>query len=137
MIVLTIIGVVLAALFVYIFIISINEFTLKRFNYEFFSWGNYVATGFGYGFLIFGFNWYERVYISGVGDLLNGQILLLLGLLIILIVIYINIKNTTLFLGLLLSFIQLLIYVVLVAMGLIVLFFIMAFFAQARPVYKI
>jgi uncharacterized membrane protein YuzA (DUF378 family) len=71
------------------------------------------------------------------GDILNGQILMVIGVSLLLWTIYTNIKNTGLLTGVIFTFIQQIIYLVVGAAGIFILFLLFAMYAQAKPVYRI
>lgn len=136
MTVLSIIAVLVAALTLYGFIITINQYTNNKFSFEFFSWGNYAASAIGYASIIYGYNWYEDVLLKG-GDLLNGQLLMSIGALLVLSVVYNNIKKSSLLFGIPMSFIQQMLYIPLTIVGFLALFGLFVFASQTRPVYNI
>ncbi len=134
--VLRIIGVIAGLILVLMFVVGMNDHTQKKYNYEIFNWYNLAATAVGYGFLLFGRSWYLEAAGKG-GDILNGIILIGIGILIIGFVVRNNIKKTSLKFGLLFSVIQLALYIpasIVAAYGLFIAF---AFFAQTKPVYSI
>jgi hypothetical protein len=78
------------------------------------------------------------MYIKAVennGDALNGQLLIFIGVVIILIVMYKNFKYVPFFTALILSVLQLLISIPLAAGALFVLFIGLAALSQTKPVF--
>ncbi len=71
------------------------------------------------------------------GDLLNGQILIGIGLIIILVVIYKNFKATPILVASVLTLLQLIIALPLSVGVLLGLVMALAFFAETKPVYVI
>ena len=71
------------------------------------------------------------------GDILNGQILIGIGILLLLWTIYSNIKNTDLIIGMIFTFMQQVLYFIVAAAGAVILFLFFAAYAQAKPVYRI
>ena len=136
MFVLKIIVFLIALFLVYRFIVEVNEYTMKKYSYEFFNWGNYFASAAGYGFIYFGNNWYTDALKNG-GDLLNGELLVLIGFILIVSVVTYNVKMTSILIGLTLSIIQLILYIGFAIAGFFILIMAIAFFAQIRPVYSI
>jgi vacuolar-type H+-ATPase subunit I/STV1 len=117
-------------------IVKVNEYTIQKYRYEFFNMGNFLISAVGYGLLYFGYKWYMSA-LEKNQDILNGQILIGIGVILILTVIYYNIKNTSGPTGLALSLVQAPIYSVLAVFSLIVLIAAVAFFSETKPVYNI
>ena len=134
MTVLTIIGTIVGIFLVYGFIVEINRYTKKRYKYEFFNWSNYIATVLGYWMIYYGENWYTAAAMSN-GDLLNGEILMSIGVLLIYSVAHYNTKRTNIFFSLIVTPIQLILYAGLAIVSFFALLIAMAFFSQTRPVY--
>jgi len=118
MLVLKIIGILIAAFLVYLLIIKVNEYTIQKYRYQFFNMANFLISAVGYGLLYFGYKWYMNA-LEKNQDLLNGQILIGIGVILILAVIYYNIKNTSGTTGLAFSLIQAPIYSVLAVFSLL------------------
>jgi len=136
MLVLKIIGILITVFLVYLMIVKVNEYTIQKYRYEFFNMGNFLISAVGYGLLYFGYKWYMSA-LEKNQDILNGQILIGIGVILILTVIYYNIKNTSGPTGLALSLVQAPIYSVLAVFSLIVLIAAVAFFSETKPVYNI
>jgi len=136
MLVLKIIGILIAVFLVYLLIVKVNEYTIEKYRYEFFNMGNFLLSAVGYGLLYFGYKWYMNA-LEKNQDILNGQILIGIGLILILTVIYYNIKNTSGPTGLIFSLIQAPIYSVLAVFAVIALIAAVAFFSETKPVYNI
>ena len=136
MLVLQIIGILAAIVFVYLFVIWTNEYIEQKYNYTFFNMRNYLMSAVGYVLIYFGNEWYLSA-LQKHQDLLNGQLLIAFGVILLCIVIYFNIKNTSLFTGGLLSVVQLLIYSVLAYIGFLTLVLMVAYFSQTKPVYNV
>lgn len=86
MLVLSIIGIILAAFLLYLFIDYVNKYSQEKYSYQFFNWGNYIATAVGYALIYFGQSWYWKAFLNS-GDTLNGLLLVLIGILLVVIVI--------------------------------------------------
>ena len=136
MLVLKIIGILIVAFLIYLLIIKVNEYTIQKYRYEFFNMANFLISAVGYGLLYFGYKWYMSA-LEKNQDILNGQILIGIGVILILTVIYYNIKNTSGPIGLVLSLIQAPIYSALAVFSLVALIAAIAFFSETKPVYNI
>lgn len=110
MTVLIIIGAGIAIYGSVLFIAWMNKFTTAVYRYEFFNKKSLTLTTIGYISLYFGYQWYLKAFKTD-GDLLNGQLLLLVGALFILYIIWENIMATGWIAGILFSCIQLFLYV--------------------------
>ncbi len=111
MVVLTILGLLIAAAIGWLIITKINQYTTKKFNYQIFDGGTLVLVTIAYALIYFGFDFYQSALKNG-GDILNGQLMIAIGVILIVLDIWINIKNTNFEEGVVLSIIQLLFYVV-------------------------
>jgi len=136
MLVLKIIGVLAAVILVYILVVKVNGYTIKKYRYEFFNMGNFIASAIGYGMIYFGSRWYISA-LDKQGDILNGIIVCTIGIILILAVIYINITNTSLSEGLGFSLLQAPIYSVLSVAAIVALIVAIAYFSETKPVYQI
>ena len=136
MVVLGIIGFIAVSMALYIFLEYLNGFTLKRYSYEFFSVAHILQVIVGYLFIFFGHNLYVEELKKGI-DVLNGQMLIAIGFVVVLVVIYKNFKAIPFLLAVLFTALELLIAVPLafvVFLGVIMLF---AAAAETKPVYVI
>jgi len=136
MLVLKIIG-ILAALFVTHLIIDyLNKYTDKKYNYEFIDWNSYFIVAISYVFIFIGEKAYSHA-VESSGDILNGQLLIGIGIIGLITMLYLNIKNTNFLVGILGTLFQFAIYGVLAVVGLIALLLAGAFFSQTKPVYNL
>ncbi len=94
MTVLYIIGFLAVVLLLLFIVANINEYSMKHYSYEFFSFGNLAVVAVAYLMLFYGDKWYLEE-LAKAGDILNGQILMGIGVLIICALIYIHIKSTS------------------------------------------
>jgi len=136
MYVLEMIGIAVGLIALYIFFEYMNEVTEDRYNYKFFSFRHLAQIAIGYWFIYLG----QGAYIAALennGDLLNGVLLVLIGLIIVLAVIYKNFKQVPLSLALFLSAIELLIALPLAIAFLLGLIVLGLFAAQTKPVYVV
>ena len=132
--VLGIVGFVVVLIALYIFFEYMNKLTYERYTYEFFSIAHMLQVIIGYWLVYFGSDIYMSALKKG-GDLLNGQLLIFIGVVVILVVIYKNFKAVPFFAAVMLSVVQLFICIPLsvgVFLGLIMA---MAFLAETKPVY--
>jgi len=136
MVVLSIIGIIIALILVSLFIQASNEHSVKTYEYEIFNAGNFIVSVAGYLAIYFGNEWYSDA-LKEHGDLLNGELLMGIGVLFLLGVVYLNIKNTSLLYGLIMSFVMEILYAAATPVVLLVLLMAVAFFAETKPVYNI
>lgn len=136
MLVLKIIGALVAIFLVYLFVIWINGYTDKKYKYEFFNLGNYFVSALGYVLIYYGHDWYVSALEKNL-DILNGQLIMGFGVMLLAGVVYYNIKNTSLSTGLALSVVQLLLYSVLAVVGFLALIMAIGYFSQTKPVYNV
>jgi len=122
MTVLTIIGILIGLYLIYILTQKLNSFTQCRYNYELFESGSAIIVSIGYYCLFFGYGLYQEA-LSNNGDILNGIILMGLGTILVGLIILRNIQHVDIPSGLLLSLIQLVIYIG-VAFGALIIMFI-------------
>lgn len=134
-----VLGVILALLgiaFIYWLIIKIDEYTYKVYKYEFFSSVHFFVLFLANVSLYFGHMWYKTV-IAASEDILNGIILMIIGALIVTFVVYVNVKRTSLLLGLSVSLFQIALYAVGSVFALFAIVVTIAFLAETKPVYNI
>jgi len=136
MVVLSIIGIIIALILIALFIQASNEHSVKKYGYEIFNAGNFIVSVVGYLAIYFGNEWYGNA-LKEQGDLLNGELLIGIGVLLLLGVVYLNIKNTSLIYGLVMSVVTEILYAVATPVVLFVLLMAAAFFAETKPVYNI
>ena len=136
MVVLSIIGIIIGLILIALFIQISNEHSVKVYGYEIFNIGNFVVSMLGYLGIYFGNGWYTDA-LKVQGDILNGVLLIVIGVLFLLSVIYLNIKNTSLIYGLVMSIVTEIFYVTATPIVLFGLLIAAAFFAETKPVYVI
>jgi len=78
MTVLIILGSIVVAFLIYLLIQKMNAYTKRVYNYKFFGWKSYLITSFSYALICSGIYFYDKASVTN-GDLLNGQILFVLG----------------------------------------------------------
>jgi len=136
MLILSIIGIIVGIVLIYGFIIEVNRYTEKTYSYEFFNFANYGISAAGYVLIYYGYHWYEKA-LNTDQDILNGIILVGIGIILIGVVLYFNIKNTSIKLSILFSPIQQVLYAVFALFGLLAIVLMIAYFAQTKPVFNI
>lgn len=134
MFILSLIAIVLLALFIYMFIEWFNGYSQKTGNYRFFSFEHSIAYIAAYLCIFFGKNLMTSHW---MGDPLNGGILLVIGITILIVTILNNFKRTNRSLAIKGSLAQLILYVPITAVAVILLAAAVAFFSQTKPVYTI
>jgi len=130
MTVITILGILIGLFLIYLLTQKLNNFTCYRYNYELFETGSAIIVSIGYYCLFFGYGMYQEALVDG-GDVLNGIVLVTLGALLVGLIILQNIKQVDIPSGLLLSLIQLVIYIG-VAFGALIIIFIAAAAVMGR-----
>ena len=106
------------------------------YKYDLFNGGNYSISIAAYALIYAGFIVYNKA-IANNGDILNGQLLIGIGVLLIISIIIYNIKKTSFFIGLILSLIQAVLYSVLATIGILFVIAAIAFFSETKPVYVV
>ncbi len=110
MIVLKIIAVLIAIYGAVLLMAEMNKYTIATYRYAFFNKKNFIIATIGYILLYVGYQWYIKA-LAMHEDLLNGQLLLVVGTLFLLYLVWENIMETGWIVGILFSCIQLIIYV--------------------------
>lgn len=134
--VLIVIGILFTLLLVYVLVKELNRLTNERFNCMFFTneyFYFYVVINLG---LFFGYRWYESELISS-GDILSGILIMFFATCLLFYVFVKNIKASNFVYGVVFTLVQVVIYLPLTVMGLFVLFGLISYFSQTRPVYKV
>jgi len=136
MLVLKIIGIIVALVITYFIVEKLNKYTMKKYKYEFVEWYSYLIVAFSYGFIYLGWLIYENA-LKVNGDILNGQILVGIGILGLFYMLVINIKKTNFFMGLFGTIFQFTIYLALAVVGAIVFLIVSAALSETKPVYNV
>lgn len=134
--VLIFIGTIIAILLVWLFVVYVNKYTENKYNYEFFNMTNYGFIAIGYVLIYFGKGWYTSAMLAQQ-DLLNGQLLMGFGAMLILGAFYYNIKNTSLVFGIGLTVVQCVIYLPLAILAVIAVVAMFSYFAETKLVYNV
>jgi len=136
MLVLKIMGFISVLGFLYWVITTLNNKVIKKFNHDFLDSGNFIIAFISNLFIYFGHMWYVEA-ITKSGDVLNGILIMGIGGLGLLLLITLNIKMTNFLVGLTGSLIQITLFGIASFFAFFVIFIVIAFFANARPVYNI
>jgi CDP-diglyceride synthetase len=136
MFVLKIIGLLLAIFTIAVLVNMTNRYTEKKYGHEFFSLETYGVSAVGYVALYYGYGWYQSALGKNL-DILNGQIIMGLSLVLILGVIYYNAKKTSLGISLILSIFQQALYAALAVVGFWALLVMIGYFMQTKPVFNV
>jgi len=134
MAVLTVAGFLVGMMALYIFIEYLNNFSMRSYGYGFFSVGHLAQVIIGYWIIYFGNNLYSKALKAG-GDLLNGELLIAIGAVVVLIVVYKNFKAVPFLVAVVLSGVQLALCLPLAVGALFILIVGAAILAETKPVY--
>ena len=134
MIVLSLIGIVIVGFFIYGFIEWFNKYSYKKEKYQFFTTDHTIAFVASYVIMFVG---YMAMKGNWLDDWRNGAVILAIGILVLLLTIRNNFKNTSPSLAIKGSVLQVIIYIPVAVAGLFVLIAALSFFAQTKPVYNI
>jgi len=131
---------ILAALAVVVVLLMLvaylNTISETKFNYSFFTWGNLLYTTLSYALIYLGKRWYLNE-LAIKGDILNGQIVIAIGLIMIGGLLYQHIKNTTIVFGLAVGVIQLVLYLPAAFLSIIAFFMVLAWLSDTKPVVNL
>lgn len=136
MFILSLIGLVIAAFLLYVFIEWFNGYTYKKSGYEFFTMGHSAAMVISYGLIFFG-NSNMQSALRDHGDALNGGLVIAIGVVILIGVIVNNFKKTTKKLAFLGTVLQIILYVPIAIGAVIIAAVMLAWFSETKPVYNI
>jgi len=136
MTVLTIIGILAVLALIFVIIEYVNKYSMKHYRYEFFTWANLAVTAVGYVFIFFGHNWYVEA-LSKSGDILNGQILMGIGVVVVLSMLVNHIRRTSILFGTFFGVFQLILYVPASVVSFLAVIMLFAWAAETKPVYNI
>lgn len=127
----------LAVVILLLFIVTyINDYSTKHYSYEFFSFWNLAVVAIAYLMLFYGDKWYLEALAKG-GDILNGQILMGIGILIICALIYVHIKNTSVIFATIVTPFQLILYIPAAVLSLFAFIVLAAWLSETKPVYRL
>jgi len=130
MLMLTLIGYLIVAVVVYGFIQWFNNYTRIQVRYEFFTMNHSVAMVLSYALIFFGYNW-----IQNGDDVLNGVIVIGIGILILIRVMMNNFAKTPRLYAIAGSLAQLIFYIPIAIGAVIIVFVMMTWASQTKPVY--
>lgn len=136
MFILSLIGLVVTAFLLYVFIEWFNAYTQEKAHYKFFTMEHSAAMVISYGLIFFG-NGNMQSALRDHGDALNGALVIAIGVAILIGVIVNNFKKTPKKLALIGTVLQIILYVPIAIGALIIAAAMVAYFSQTKPVYSI
>ncbi len=136
MIVLSVIGIIVLSICIYLIIIKVNSISYKNYKYEFFNKHTLALFTTMLVLLFTGKSYYFEAA-SNNGDIWNGILLFAIGVIIFIIRLILNIKIAGFFKGLVYTIIQLIIFIPLSIIALLVLYGAMVVATRTRPVFRI
>ena len=134
MTVLIIVGFIVGMIGLYLVFEYLNDVSMKNYSYEFFSIGHLIQVMIGYWIIFFGNNIYMKAA-KASGDLLNGQLLIAIGVVVVLIVVYKNFKAVPFLVALAFTILELIICAPLAVGAFFILVIAAAALAETKPVY--
>ena len=134
MFILSLIGIAIIALLIYLFIEEFNKYSYKKEKYRFFTTEHTAAFVSSYVIMLIG---YMAMKSNWLDDWRNGAVILVVGMIIFLLTIRNNFKNTSASLAIQGSILQMIIYSPVAVVGIFILIAAFAFFAETKPVYNI
>ncbi|QKJ22310.1 hypothetical protein [Poseidonibacter lekithochrous] len=121
--------------FLLFFMFRINIYTFKKLDYEYFTFGYFGAFATINLLLYFGKDWYEEA-LKMNGDILNGILLMSFAVMLLIYILYVNIRTSSFLFGILITALQAAMYFPFT----IVLFpgaiFIFGFFSQVSEYFE-
>jgi len=136
MVVLSIIGIIIGLILIAFFIQYSNAYSTRVYEYEIFNITNFVMSVLGYIAIYFGNEWYTQA-LKAHEDILNGELLIGIGTLLLYGVLYINIKRTAPFYGFLMSIVGGVLYLAATPLVFFAFLMALAYFSETKPVYTI
>ena len=136
MIVLSIIAALIALAFIVWFVQYSNDYSTRVYGYEVFNTEEFFGYMVAYVMLYFGYNWFEEA-LNDHGDILNGILLVLIGLIVIAGMVYNTIKQTSLRYGLGMSLIKALLYAVAAPVVVGIVMIVGAWLMETKPVVRL
>lgn len=122
----------LTAIAMYKFIMCFNSYTSAHAHYEFFTMDHSLAMVFSYALIFFGYHWLQNG-----NDELNGAIVMGIGILILLWIMINNFIKAPRYFAIIGSLLQLIFYIPIAIGAVIIVFVMMAWVSQTKPVYVI
>ncbi|MDP3465966.1 MAG: hypothetical protein Q8R86_09385 [Sulfuricurvum sp.] len=136
MLILTLIGLLIAAFAIYTFILWFNKYTYHHAQYEFFTREHSVSMVFSYALMFFGNSWMQTA-LKNNDDWLNGAIVLAVGVALLLGVIVNNFKQAPRLYAIAGSLAQMVFYIPITIGAVIIVAVMVAWFSETKPVYNI
>lgn len=136
MLVVKIIAGLISLLTLYLIMKKINNYTHTHYQYVVFDWFNYILVAASYACFYFGHKLYSTALLEQ-GDWLNGILLIGIGIIGIIFMCIINFSKLPMLIGLLVTVVQLSIYVILSIVGFYALIALFILSHGIRPVYNL
>ena len=134
MFILSLIAIAIIAMLIYGFIKWFNKYSYEKEKYRFFTTEHTMAFVASYAIILIG---YMAMKNNWLDDWKNGAVILTIGVIIFILSIRNNFKNTSPSLAIKGSILQMIIYIPVAVAGIFVLLVAIAFFAETKPVYNI
>lgn len=137
MIILTLLGLLTASAVLYWFINWFNSYTYYTCDgYQFFTLKYSISIIFAYAMIVIGYGIYKAALLHH-GDLLNGQLMIGIGGMILFLIIHTNFEKVPRKMAIIGTLTQLILYIPIAVCALIVLFAMAAYLSETKPVYRI
>lgn len=130
------IAVLVLLLGVYVLLERLDNYANYAYGHKFFTIDNFILIVVAYLFLFFGHSSYVEA-LKNSGDLLNGVVLVFIGVGILLYKLYDNMKKTNIVLGIFMTLIQFVLYVVMAVVSVFFMIVFAIFLGGTKPVYVI
>ena len=134
MMVLKILGAIVLLIALYAIFTEMNNYSYRRYKYEFFSMAHLLQIIIGYWIIYFG----NTLYLDALkhsGDVLNGELLMGIGVIVVAIVLYENFQAVPLSVALIFSAFELALCAPLAVAVLFIVIIAVAALAETKPVY--
>lgn len=136
MLILNLIKIILAAGAIYYLVQRFNTYTMEKTRYRFFTIEHTIGMVISYAMIYFGHYWFEYA-LKNKEDILNGKLVMILGLALLLGVLQNNFKKVPLKYALMGSAMQLALYIPITIGAVFIVAGLFAFFARTQPVFNI
>lgn len=121
----------------YYIISRLNEKAIASFKHDFFSTNLFVLAFVSYVSIYVGHFWYVKELATNGGDPLSGALVMSFGIIGLLTILILNIKQTNILVGVLGTLIQLPLFVIGSFFAVFIIIAAIAGISQVRPVYNI
>lgn len=136
MFILSLIGLVVTAFLLYVFIEWFNGYTQEKARYAFFTKEHTAAMVLSYGMMFFGNQWFQNAITSNE-DTLNGAVVMIIGAIILISVIVNNFNKAPQKIALIGTAAQLILYIPIAIAAVFIILMMMAVLAQTKPTYNL